>query len=384
MSSPCNSLNVIPIKVSKLVRYKNIDTNDFILTIESGSALYSRKSTFGDLVNFIKNITGSYSGSHSGSFYGKFIGNNSKVSGSFSGSYFGQVKSKNTIASGSFSGSYYGSVNSKNLKATGSFNGSIVSSNAKTTGSFYGSLVSSNTKATGSFNGMLVSSNTKASGSFSGSYYGKLFGKNAILSGSFSGSHYGKMIASKGSIFTGSFRGIDNITNFNGTGKKVSFNGTSSYSLSSSFSTTSSYVLNSGAGGNIFSNALYSSANPGTITFSGVEYTIGTITVPAGKTLRWFKIEGSVGTGEADQFYLYGALLNSTQITTNVYSSWGFGRYTKSTDEAGPSFSERQHFTIEGAVPSGVSTGTITVKINGSSGYSVGANMVAGYVVGYY
>ncbi len=30
MPSPCNSLNVIPIKVSKLVRYKNIDVNDIV------------------------------------------------------------------------------------------------------------------------------------------------------------------------------------------------------------------------------------------------------------------------------------------------------------------------------------------------------------------
>ena len=164
MPLPCNNVSVTPIKVSKLVRYSNLDGDDLLLTIESGSLLWSRRSTINDIKKSLGRLTGSYSGSFTGSFKGI-------SSGSFSGSYWGKVISKNTVASGSFSGSYWGRILSKNTKA----------------------------------------------------------------SGSFSGSHYGKVIGSNGSLITGSFRGIDNITNFRGTGKKVSFNGTASYAISSSY-----------------------------------------------------------------------------------------------------------------------------------------------------
>ena len=236
MPLPCNNVSVTPIKVSQLVRYSNLDGGDILLTVESGSLLWSRRSTVNDLKVSMGKLTGSYSGSFTGSFKGK-------SSGSFSGSYWGKVISKNTKATGSFSGSHWGSLISKNTNATGSFSGSywgsIVSKNTKATGSFRGSIVSVNTIASGSFSGSywgrILSKNTVASGSFSGSNYGKLFSKNAIASGSFSGSHYGKVIGANGSLVTGSFRGIDNITNFKGTGKKVSFNGTASYAISSSY-----------------------------------------------------------------------------------------------------------------------------------------------------
>ena len=263
MPLPCNNVRVTPIKVSQLLRYSNLDGGDFLLTVESGSSLLSRRSTINDLKNSFGRLTGSYSGSFTGSFKGK-------ASGSFSGSYWGSILSKNTKASGSFSGSFYGSVLSKNTKASGSFSGShygsLESKNTKATGSFsgsfYGSVLSKNTKATGSFSGTnskisgsfsgshygsLISKNTKASGSFSGSFYGSLLSKNAKASGSFSGSHYGKIIGSNGSLITGSFRGIDNITNFKGTGKKVSFNGTASYAVSSSYASTGGFT--NGLGG---------------------------------------------------------------------------------------------------------------------------------------
>ena len=179
MPLPCNNVSVTPIKVSQLVRYSNLDGGDILLTVESGSLLWSRRSTVNDLKVSMGKLTGSYSGSFTGSFKGK-------SSGSFSGSYWGRVISKNTKATGSFSGSNWGS---------------------------------------------LVSKNTKATGSFSGSYYGKVIG-------------------SKGSLITGSFRGIDNITNFKGTGKKVSFNGTSSYSVSGSYALTASCLIPLGSGGN--------------------------------------------------------------------------------------------------------------------------------------
>jgi len=219
MPSPCNNVTVSPIKVSQLVRYSNLDGGDLLLTVESGSSLLSRRSTINDLKNSLGRLTGSYSGSFTGSFVGV-------ASGSFSGSYWGKVISKNTVASGSFSGSYWGKVVSKNTVASGSFSGS-----------HWGSLVSKNTKATGSFNGNIK-------GNISGSLSGSIYSKFARLSGSFSGSFDGR-VKGKNSLITGSFRGVDNITNFKGTGKKVSFNGTSSYAVSSSYalnSSTSSYL----------------------------------------------------------------------------------------------------------------------------------------------
>jgi len=376
MPSPCNNLNVVPIKVSNLVRYQTLDVNDFFLTIESGSALYSRRSTFGDLIKSLATVTGSYTGSFSGSFKGK-------ASGSFSGSYWGRVVSKNTKAtgsfystnskmSGSFSGSYWGRVISKNTKATGSFNGSV-------SGSFSGSILSKNTKATGSF----YSTNSKMSGSFSGSHYGKLFSKNTIASGSFSGSHYGKVIGSKGSLITGSFRGIDNITNFNGTGKKVSFNGTASYAVSSSFSiqSKSSSYADSGV---IFSNGLINTYDTSVPAATGTDYTIGTLTVPSGKTLKWFRIEGSVGLYEGQQFYLYGVKIGSTLITSDVYSSWGWGHFSRTGNESTNDFGTRCQFTIEGKPTAGTNSGTLNFYVNGTGGQGPRNSEIFGYVIGYY
>ena len=245
MPLPCNNVSVTPIKVSQLVRYSNLDGDDLLLTVQSGSSLWSRRSTINDLKSSLGRLTGSYSGSFTGSFKGK-------SSGSFSGSYWGRILSKNTVASGSFSGSHYGSLVSKNTKATGSFRGSIVSTNTVASGSF-----------SGSYWGRILSKNTKATGSFSGSHYGSLISKNTKATGSFSGSHYGKVIGSNGSLITGSFRGIDNITNFKGTGKKVSFNGTASYAVSSSYALTASSLslLGSGTGSPLaFAHASFGAA----------------------------------------------------------------------------------------------------------------------------
>jgi len=112
MPSPCNNLNVVPIKVSKLVRYQNLDANDFFLTVESGSSLTSRRSTLADLKNALNKLTGSYTGSFLGRFSGSFTGSfKGKLSGSFSGSHYGKFIGKNAKVSGSFSGSFYGISN---------------------------------------------------------------------------------------------------------------------------------------------------------------------------------------------------------------------------------------------------------------------------------
>lgn len=178
-----------PIKVSQLARYTNIDLNDFLLVIESGSANYSRRSTISDLINSFKlHPSGSYSGSFSGSFYGKIKSKNANLTGALSGSYQGSILSKNTTASGSFSGSFYG-----NSKLTGSFTGNHY---GFLSGSILGTLVTKNAIGSGSFSGStygkVVSKNTKASGSFSGSIFGKIVSKNIIASGSLSGSLFGR------------------------------------------------------------------------------------------------------------------------------------------------------------------------------------------------
>lgn len=206
MSSTCNIVQQI--KVSELVKYSSLKAKDLILTIESGSSndLYSRKSTFGDVVNFLKTITGSYTGSFSGSLHGKayingiltgsFKGNATgsfigKHTGSFTGSFNGYTIGK-TKTSGSLSGSYYGSVLSKNSNLSGSLSGS-----------YYGSIISKNTNSTGSFNG-----------NFGG-----------ILKGKFSGSA------------TGSFIGYISASSHFNSNRKVAFYGTASNAI------TASYVL---------------------------------------------------------------------------------------------------------------------------------------------
>ena len=181
--SSCNSLNVKTLRTSQLANASTLSNNDVIqISQYSGGNYFSKKSSLSNLKDYFTN-GGIFSGSFSGSYWGRIVSKNTKATGSFYGT--------NNKLSGSFSGSYFGSVTSKNTKATGSFYGT----------------------------------NNKLSGSFSGSYLGKITSKNSLL--------------------TGSFRGIDNITNFKGTGKNVSYNGTSSYAVSGSHAVKSDYAITS-------------------------------------------------------------------------------------------------------------------------------------------
>jgi hypothetical protein len=197
-----------------LANASTLSNNDVIqISQYSGGNYFSKKSSLSNLKDYFTN-GGIFSGSFSGSYWGRIVSKNTKATGSFYGT--------NNKLSGSFSGSYFGSVTSKNTKATGSFSGSFKGkSSGSFSGSYFGSVTSKNTKATGSFYG----TNNKLSGSFSGSYLGKITSKNSLL--------------------TGSFRGIDNITNFKGTGKNVSYNGTSSYAVSGSHAVKSDYAITS-------------------------------------------------------------------------------------------------------------------------------------------
>jgi len=78
MASPCNTLNLKNIKISQLPRHSYLSSSDFIYVIQSGSnnALYSRKSTLGDLLSFIER-EGGFTGSFSGNFVGNSVGTSS-------------------------------------------------------------------------------------------------------------------------------------------------------------------------------------------------------------------------------------------------------------------------------------------------------------------
>jgi len=184
----------------------------------------------------------------------------------------------------------------------------------------------------------------------------------------------GKLNVNRG--VTGSFRGINNITNFRGTGKSVSVNATSSYSVyavSSSYAQTASYLS---GGDNGFVNASYNQkSGAGTPIQSGTANSFGTIGA-VGKKIKWFKIEGSFNVGENDGVILNGVTFNGTLVSTNVYSSWGWQTgYSYDPDNG----DIRTHFTIEGAPPAGYTSGTATLSV-----YAAGTYSCQGYAVGYY
>ena len=116
MSTPCNSLNVQLIKVSKLASYTALKDSDLILTIEStGGNLYSRKSTLASLASYIgNNPNAKFTGSFSGSFKGK-------ASGSFSGSFYG-------TATRSITSSYLLQTSQNTTSEVGYFNGTRLKS----------------------------------------------------------------------------------------------------------------------------------------------------------------------------------------------------------------------------------------------------------------
>ena len=204
------------------------------------------------------------------------------------------------------------------------------------------------------------------------------FTKTFFVSGSGNTYIHGKLNVNRG--VTGSFRGINNITNFRGTGKSVSVNATSSYSVYSVYAVSSSYAQTASylAGGDTgFANASYNQ-KIGSLTpiQSGAGNSFGTIGA-VGKKIKWFKIEGSFNVSENNSVTLNGVTFNGTLVSTNVYSSWGW-RTGYSYDPDGGDI--RTHFTIEGAPPAGYTSGTATLFVyaGGSPGDC------QGYAVGYY
>jgi len=300
MSSVCNVINVNQIKVSDLVRYANIKSNDFILTIESSSLnnLYSRRSTFKDIITFISNSTGSYTGSFSGSIphaIGKITGS---FTGSFKGLFTGKTSAKHT-------GSYSGSIFIKNQPSSTNYfdlvfangpgqqglnvdpgmlfydpsNNTLTVDTNVYAGNAFDVIVNTspslfatpNNITLGAAANTLTIGNTGVStftkflsrqvrghftgsftGSFSGSTLGNLISKNAKLSGSFSGSYYG-LLRSKNSILTGSLTGsltgfVSGSKKYNNS-QKVAFYGTSSWSKTSNNALTAALSTGNPIGG---------------------------------------------------------------------------------------------------------------------------------------
>lgn len=65
-TSPCNNLNVKTLRISQLAAAASINSNDLISISQYDSingVYYSKKSTFGNLVNYLSTVSGSYSGS---------------------------------------------------------------------------------------------------------------------------------------------------------------------------------------------------------------------------------------------------------------------------------------------------------------------------------
>ena len=452
MSTPCNSLNVQLIKVSKLASYSALKGRDIILTIQSGSSLYSRKSTLNNLASFIfNNPTGSYSGSFTGSFKGK-------ASGSFSGSFYGtatrsltssylrQTNQNSTKGIGYYDGTRLtsapglvfdnndGGVKSLSISSSLSFNylkiasrgltsggtkynqagialanynssepyptydswtllsatsGSLtfvapIGSNAfssstikaqSTTGECYGMVqrrngfyfwpyMISNSPSRDGAIGIGVQPPEEATGSFSKYLRAKLqidmfsgsgegpwsvpaavehrstailvnYGSASAVTTltptfyvSASGNTYihGKLNVNRG--VTGSFRGIDNITNFKGTGKKVSYNGTASYAVSSSYAlTASAFKSSGGAGGSpiAFAHAsfpangtLISSFNVTGVTLTGIQATSQDNVPTRTMTIDFATTAGTTNYGVV--LYSFGLPAGLTTETDHTFS----------------------------------------------------------------
>ena len=65
-TSPCNNLNVKTLRISQLATAGSINTRDLLSISQydaGANVYYSKKSTFGTLVNYLSTVSGSYSGS---------------------------------------------------------------------------------------------------------------------------------------------------------------------------------------------------------------------------------------------------------------------------------------------------------------------------------
>jgi hypothetical protein len=137
---------------------------------------------------------------------------------------------------------------------------------------------------------------------------------------------HGKLNVNRG--VTGSFRGIDNITNFKGTGKKVSYNGTASYAVSSSYAlTASAFKSSGGAGGSpiAFAHAsfpangtLISSFNVTGVTLTGIQATSQDNVPTRTMTINFATTAGTTNYGVV--LYSFGLPAGLTTETDHTFS----------------------------------------------------------------
>lgn len=398
---------IIPTKISDLVKYESIKSQDFLLITENSSSVLGKNSSsytiFSDFYNFIISEQTSFTGS----FTGSFINKNNIISGSISGSLQGSLLSTNTEASGGFSGSLQGSIVSKNVHATGSFSGSLsgkmTSENISVSGSIEGdlkasSLISKNARLSncdfsGSFQGDCEINNSLVTGSFTGSFLGKLTSPYMIGSGSFQGNVYADSIVSKNtnivdttlrtnvlsasSVITDRFEGpsVKGKGMFIGTGSfygdirysnninehRVTFTGTSSYAITSSHARIAKY-MRPGSGSHKLNRVYYTEAN---YNIGATEpKTIQSLEKPEGTEWYDYLVEyslrteiGGDNTYSSAQVYFYYGSSTSTSVNSDYISDEYGGNCTGNSgqrfttrDARDPYDSIMAHWFTEGYV----------------------------------
>jgi len=182
---------------------------------------------------------------------------------------------------------------------------------------------------------------------------------------------------------TGSYFGVPNIWKNN---TLISFYGTSSNALSSSYSkraTTSSYALLAKSSSYVLDAATAFLNHVGNYNYTvipslgGNDQLITTITAPTGQPIRYFRMLGTVITTQNQNFTLYGLKIKNNLITSNVFSSLGWGRTISLSGN------NQLNFSIEGVVPGGLRTGNLDFTLNFGT-TMVGDPVISAYVIGSY
>jgi hypothetical protein len=211
-----------------------------------------------------------------------------------------------------------------------------------------------------------------------------------------SGNIYAAGNANFAGYTTGSFRGR---TGWTLNGKNVSFWGTGSHTVSSSYSLRSSDSLASMTSSytSLLPFQLFNSVNYGTrdgsstsnpSTAANYPVPIGDpsgptrvqpLVIPAGKKLRWFKISGTIKAPTTNNYQIAGVTVNAESSplpASTTFSSLGWGTsYNLSANSVLP-------FTIEGSL-GGRSLTTLTMNLNIIPA-GIPENNLTAYVIVYY
>lgn len=235
MSDTCKTLNVRPIKVSELANYPSLKSDDIILTIQSnGSNLYSRKTTFGDFVSSITQLTSSLSGNLTGEFTGAMSG---ALVGNLTGSVLGGNLKGKFVGIGSITGDPFTTLNGSDIsfKGTSSYS---VSSSYSPVSSYSINNLSSSYSLTSSFTVNNYAKNAKSS-SFAYTSSLAILAKKAIHSDTADNStHATSCDEATRSIYAE----ITSNSDYSKVANSSSYAYTSSYARSGSFAKSSSFA----------------------------------------------------------------------------------------------------------------------------------------------